>query len=339
MPPPSPRDVRQQQRSCRSATIAQNCSLDFTSLEDCDRRMLKECMRGKRMSSEGSEVGGDSAAAGPGHTSNTAAAQDRGNNGESHQNEDKAILSHVATRQERSGSRSSGEARQEEGAQERSGSRGSSGEARRESDERHALTETLQRGGLLRTASAPQQALFASGANLLKRPRTSSRASSKDQRSHTSSSMEQVTGVADADNGRHSRVSGSGLHRAVKLTRIASSASHEPPCGRSSSLHGGRSSSYASLAPFFSSNGSLVGSSSGSFSAARCMRDMETPPGGPDALEAHKVLVRCPPPLRSFVHATRRDDPPRGLSPVGPRAAWELSAWDIPTALRHFHGP
>lgn len=292
MPPPSPRDMRNSQRSAQKRTIAHNRSLEFTSLEDCDNRMLKTCIRGKRICSKGLE---DSAA-----TTGTA----RGNNGEARQEED------VVQKREHDSPEKRGEARRE--------------------DERLAFTETLQRGGLLLqgacvlpTATTPQQHdLFASGANLIKRPRSASRASSSGHVSHTSSPDEKATGVANSDNGRHSRLSGRGLHSAVKLlTRAASSSSLMSIRGRSSSLRSSRNGSFNSISYPFSSNGSssgsLMASSTGVLSAAATrMRDMETPPGAPDALEAHKVLVHCPPPLRSTMHANRRADQvaSRGLS-------------------------
>jgi hypothetical protein len=298
MPPPSPRDMRNSQRSAQKRSIAHNRSLEFTSLEDCDNLMLKTCMGGKRKCSQGLE---DSAA-----TTGTA----RGNNGEARQEEDV-----VQERKHSPKKRASPEKR---------------GEARRE-DERLAFTETLQRGGLLLqgacvlpTATTQQQHdLFASGANLIKRPRSASRASSSGHVSHTSSPDEKATGVANSDNGRHSRLSGRGLHSAVKLLTRAASSSSLINGGRSSSRNGSFNSISYPFSSTGSSSGSLMASSTGVLSAAVTrMRDIETPPGAPDALEAHKVLVHCPPPLRRTTHADRRADQvaPRGLSLANRRA-------------------
>lgn len=152
------------------------------------------------------------------------------------------------------------------------------------------LAETLQRGGLVvpLSAGAPLSSHYKSDHSfLIQRPPSSAGQSS-------SSDAKCATGVADVDNGRHSRLSGRALHSRAKMQRTASSSSMAAIGGRASSLR-------ASIA---GSAASFVGSSSGSFKA---LRDIDTPPGAADAFEASKALVLCPPPLRPQVHATRAE--------------------------------
>jgi len=252
--------------------------MQFTSLDACDKAMLKECMRHKRPL--------------PHERSSMCDIDHADRIGE-------------PTMQDGTGARAPGSGRS-------SGEAGS-GETGREEDRRLALTETLRRGGLsVMPPGTAQHALFASGANLLQRP-----FSSKGSEAHTSSSDALPTGVINSANGRHSRRSGRSSHAVAKrmlgsdlgsdLAGSASGSWSVPVDGRNSSLAG-------SLTRAFSSSGSLLGlacaphqSSARSLSAAaaRSLRAIDTPPCAPNAFEVHQTLVKCPPPLRSQLHATR----------------------------------
>ena len=48
MPPPSPRDQRQQKRDKQAASVVENRSKKYTSLEDVHGSMFKDCMDGKK---------------------------------------------------------------------------------------------------------------------------------------------------------------------------------------------------------------------------------------------------------------------------------------------------
>ena len=220
MPPPSPRDARQQKRMKQKHTAAP--SEEYTTLGSCDKATLKEYTQ-------------------------------RNSNGLV------SVTSYCYTDLE--------------------------------------LAEAFGGGHRKRSMLVPsanaQHTLFASGANVLQRLDTASRASDV-----SSSADEMATGVADADNGRHSRRSGLSSHSVAKLRRIRSSLSVDYLGGRSSGL--GRA---------FSSTGSLLGllRPSGAHSAGLTREMLETPPGATNAFESHKTLVHCPPPVRIQLHATRAE--------------------------------